>query len=1172
MVDRTRALERLCAALGVSQPYGWQIAAYERLVDGQLPGQVKVPTAAGKTMLLAVFVAALAEQARRGAVTLPRRLVHVVNRRVLVDEATRLAERIQKALDEVPDLAELREALASLSATGRSLVVSALRGGVEDNGQWSLDPAAPAIVLATPDMLGSRLLFRGYGLGRSRAATHAGLLGCDTLVVHDEAHLAPAFTALLRQIEAQADAGAKRLGRPPLRVIEMTATLGASQGRMPLVCDVSQDPALMERMGASKRLTLIDAQLLPAKAAKPQARVRDLLLEQALAYQGASKAVALFVSSPVMAEELAGRLAKAGVAADRILTLTGTMRGHERAQLSSTEAFRRFDPGTGRDETSGTAYFIATSAGEIGLDIDADVGLFDLTTLDRFIQRCGRVNRRGLTVGTIVLVHDSGEEVPERVRERALKALEILRGLDTVEGTADASPLALSRLCDRDDYLAATEPVPPIKTLEGPVLQMLSMTSLRLDELRCPAPDVYIHGAVEEEPEVLLAWRQLPAPHASLVDWLDAWPLGPAETARLPLEAARKFLGELLLSEPAQALSGTLAVLLDPQGLPVTDHAALRAGEQVNRWARGLRGGGVVLLSSAVGGVSQTGLPSLTAHPWASDVSVGLVDAEGIQRFALVSEAVSCSVSDEGVTWNWKEQEFGSLDDLLAALAGGLEVMFDDAPRSISPSGWQGKLSVWLSQPGATRTADAGDHASMIGRDRLLVEHLTLAGLAARRLSQRLALPDWLASAQIRGAHAHDKGKDWQRWQLAVGNADLERPLGKSASPRFNFKINDGYRHELGSVVDLGASLSPLERHVVATHHGWGRPSYSESARAKAGCEAAGGEVALGFAALGRSLGPWGLAYAEALLKAADILAEVQSEELAGGVLELPESIQEPALIPAPAMGRTLLLRLEPENFGEYLAGLGLFAFLDWRGHDLAAYWQERSLVLRGVDEVEALRELAHLVQAQVLSDERATGAATEDAAYPPLRLVLRDGAVLPMNHWLDERLSGSSRWKLGAGQTSALKTLQSVLRSCAACLELEDFSLPALTSFGGKRVNADTSKFRFDAATNWKARDAGFSLNENDALKSTRPWVELLSALGLQFFFPPPADQDARYFLWQTPLPLPLALAAARGLLPQSGSGFEPVFEPNGKMKDVFTSKPLTERSMPCQTFIRVI
>ncbi len=80
------------------------------------------------------------------------------------------------------------------------LAVSTLRGELADNEEWELDPSRPAVIVGTVDMVGSRLLFSGYGDGRRSRAHHAGLLGFDCLFVHDEAHLTPAFSDLLRQV------------------------------------------------------------------------------------------------------------------------------------------------------------------------------------------------------------------------------------------------------------------------------------------------------------------------------------------------------------------------------------------------------------------------------------------------------------------------------------------------------------------------------------------------------------------------------------------------------------------------------------------------------------------------------------------------------------------------------------------------------------------------------------------------------------------------------------------------------------------------------------------------------------------------------------------------------------------------------------------------------------
>ena len=51
-----------------------------------------------------------------------------------------------------------------------------LRGQHLDNRLWLEDPAAPAIIVGTVDMIGSRLLFEGYGVTPRMRPVHAGLI------------------------------------------------------------------------------------------------------------------------------------------------------------------------------------------------------------------------------------------------------------------------------------------------------------------------------------------------------------------------------------------------------------------------------------------------------------------------------------------------------------------------------------------------------------------------------------------------------------------------------------------------------------------------------------------------------------------------------------------------------------------------------------------------------------------------------------------------------------------------------------------------------------------------------------------------------------------------------------------------------------------------------------
>jgi CRISPR-associated endonuclease/helicase Cas3 len=138
----------------------------------------------------------------------------------------------------------------------------------------------------------------------------------------------------------------------------------------------------------------------------------------------------------------------------------------------------------------------------------------------------------------------------------------------------------------------------------------------------------------------------------------------------------------------------------------------------------------------------------------------------------------------------------------------------------------------------------------------------------------------------VAAAEAHDLGKDRALWQNAMNaRRDDGRPYAKTQGGGDGRALN-GYRHEFGSLRDVLAapeSYLPaavadhpdrldLALHLILAHHGWARPSIKayDPDQLPSRSPALAREAALRFAKLQFLWGPWGLAWWESLLRAAD--------------------------------------------------------------------------------------------------------------------------------------------------------------------------------------------------------------------------------------------------------------------------------------------------------------
>jgi len=403
-------------------PMEWMKRMCAQIIEGKAPSLVDLPTGAGKTELAVIWLLALAwyGQDRIKREPVPRRLVWIVNRRVLVQQVFVIADKLRARLisDESPELESVRNGLRAISGEADAFFrVVELRGQIVQDRDWAIRPTVPQLIIGTVDQIGSRLLFQGYGLGKWGRPQQAGLLGVDSWVAVDEAHLVPAFVLTLRQLRERCSLSADDLPSPfnkifprlPFWLSELSATPG-----LPHPAEESCDGALMCRHFrltdedksdaaiADRILALnsrrVQIQLLDQlqKSDKPKEILAKALLDAAANRK--SMRVAVFLREVAIADKIATGLKKRGISQSRICKITGRIRGYERDRLARQDAFKVFlseRAGSTEDADAESFFLIGTAAAEVGLDADADVILCDFASLPTLLQRLGRLDRRG---------------------------------------------------------------------------------------------------------------------------------------------------------------------------------------------------------------------------------------------------------------------------------------------------------------------------------------------------------------------------------------------------------------------------------------------------------------------------------------------------------------------------------------------------------------------------------------------------------------------------------------------------------------------------------------------------------------------------------------------------------------------------------------------------------
>lgn len=902
--------ERLGPALGLGpehSPFPWQAALLDRMCEGAIPSALDIPTGLGKTATIAIWLLA-----RAAGAPVPRRLVYVVDRRAVVDQATAVAMRLRGWVSETKEVEQ------SLGLEGRALPISTLRGQFVDNREWLEDPAGPAIVIGTVDMVGSRLLFEGYGTSRKMRPFYAGMLGSDCLYAVDESHLVPPFEALLRKVTSWHDDVDAPPVIPRCRLMSLSATGGHAKSattgeRFRLSDEDHAHPEIARRLGAEKRVHLRD---LDADAS-----LTDAMVDEAWSFlDGPPRRCVIFASSrndaARVADTLLGRIGDLPKGdRPRVELLTGGRRAHEREEAA--QALEDMGFVAGSDAPKCHEFLVATAAGEVGVDLDADDMISDLVAWERMVQRLGRVNRRGRGEACVVVFAqapsgkgDAGRPTPEDCR----LAVEALPTLD--DGSRDGSPGAIARLTkDASSELAATlalacTPPPLHPELSAATIEAWAMTSL-VEHTGRPEVAPWLRGWAEDEPQTQVIWRAHPpilrrdrrAPDKPaqqpagvghilrpelLARYLTAAPPHPREYLEVPTYQVADWIKghakALARRKSADAPWSPMVVVLSDAneaeqiyGIHDGDaeaHLPSLATMPAKRRERVLAHRTILLFGIA--GLSPKGFldpkhlappPMADVEPWMTDTGVPVPPFRVRQeKRRPVDEEAPAEPRNSDDAASWRPWERLALDE------------DEEGERE-----WL-VIDKW-------RDAAVDEEARSVARtSQSLDEHQQWAEQCARDLATRLTLSPELTEVLAVAARWHDQGKAADRWQRAFSAPEADRPLAKTRGP-IRATVLGGYRHELGSVLrasewsgfdQLDEGSRELAIHLVAAHHGFARPFIRTS-----GCDdappsklvAEARKIALRFFRLQERWDPWGLAWLETLLRAADQRASRQLDE-----------------------------------------------------------------------------------------------------------------------------------------------------------------------------------------------------------------------------------------------------------------------------------------------------
>lgn len=534
------------AAVHGHQPFEWQKRLAKEVLENGWHDVIRVPTACGKTSILDIAIFELASQADLQPMhrTAARRICFVINRRLVVDEVTEHASRIQRALAAAsrscadPTLNVVARRLAGVACdSGTLLRVARLRGGVYLDNGWAADPLTPTILVATIDQIGSRLLFRGYGVGSGTRPTHAGLLAFDTRIILDEAHLSTVFGDTVQRIQQYQTWAVISPLTPERRVsiVRMSATAGEGKHMFELDKEERKDARLKERLEARKPTDLVAIKVEPitkqlrTSPARARAQEKNNRAEMVMKLVSEAKRLAALtvqIAGPPVIAVVVNRVATArqvfeslqqsrsGPEYDAIL-LTGRIRPYDRDILLA-----KWLPHmqTERKTQHGRPLFVvATQTVEVGANLDFDALVTEAAPIDSLRQRFGRLDRLGkrweqtVSSPAVIVIRSDHKSTTHNDEIYGGAIAETWKWLNQKDVRDKAMRVHfganhLDRKLEKAQNLAAM--IAPQS--ESPLLMPAHLDFwVQTDPIPDPDPDIgpFLHGRANASADVQVVWR-----------------------------------------------------------------------------------------------------------------------------------------------------------------------------------------------------------------------------------------------------------------------------------------------------------------------------------------------------------------------------------------------------------------------------------------------------------------------------------------------------------------------------------------------------------------------------------------------------------------------------------------------------------------------------------------